>query len=255
MLLRPLSAADHGTEIITITVGPEDGVTQTFAIHKNLICMCSEYFQEAFTSTYQEGNDGHMILPDDWPESFEVLYGWLYSEQVEAADFYTKGLISPALFWVSVYIMSDRLLVKEIQFIAFDRLADIFNDLVQVIPNPRFITELFEHGSSHDTLETYVIRHSAFWLTTSTDVDFVEWEMVLRANERFGVGVAVHIAKVTSQDYKGTKLHPCLELKFDDPLDLDAPNDSLHENAGGDKEISLFSYARPPATLSSKPAS
>ena len=31
------------------------------------------------TSSYCEGNDGHVNLPEDWPESFEVIYGRVYS--------------------------------------------------------------------------------------------------------------------------------------------------------------------------------
>jgi hypothetical protein len=57
--------------------------------------------------------------------------------------------------------------------------------------------------------------------------------MALEVHERFGVGVAVHIAKVLSSDYKGSKLYPCLELIFH--------NEDGHESAGDNKEISLFS--------------
>jgi hypothetical protein len=247
-----LTSMDHGNEVVTITVGLEDNSSRTFTLHKNLICMHSDYFRKAFTSTYKEGNDGHMNLPEDWPESFEVFYGWLYSGQVEAADFYTKGLISPALFWVSVYLMSDRLLVGKVRSIAFDRLKEIFNDKLQVIPNARFVEELFTYGSPHDLLEAYVIRHSVFWLTTSSQIDSFGWEMALKAHERFGVGVAVQIAKVVSSDYKGSKLHPCLEVKLDGNIDFDIPNDDQQASADDDKEVSLFSYARPPTLLWSK---
>jgi hypothetical protein len=163
-----LTSMDYGNEVVTITVGSEDDSSRTFTIHKSLICMHSAYFHKAFTTTYKEGNDGHMNLPEDWPESFAVVYGWMYSGQVEAADSYTKGLISPALFWVSVYLMADRLLVGKIQSIAFHRLREIFNDKLQVIPNARFIEELFTFGSPHDFFKAYIIRYSAFWLTTST---------------------------------------------------------------------------------------
>ena len=256
MASRPLTSLDHGNEVLAITVGvvEEQDASRIFTLHKNLICQYSDYFREAFSASFEEGNDGHINLPDDWPESFEVVYGWLYSRRVEAADFYTNGLISPALFWVSVYILSDRLLIKEIQSIAFGRITEIFNDIVQVIPTARFITELFEYGSCNSILETYVIRHSAFWLTTSTDIDSLEWELALKADERFGVGVAVHIAKVVSKHYKGSNLHPCLELQFDDNTNLDLPDDDLHKSANGDKEISFFSYNRTPSVPSSKPA-
>lgn len=121
-MVRPFTSLDHGNEVVTITVGPEDNSSQTFTIHKNLICKHSSFFRKAFTSGYKEGNDGHINLPDNWPESFELLYGWLHSGQVEAANFYTNSLTSPALFWVSVYIMADRLLV---QSVAFGRLRDL----------------------------------------------------------------------------------------------------------------------------------
>ena len=38
--------------------------------------------------------------------------------------------------------------------------------------------------------------------------------MALEAHKRFGIGVVVQIAQVVSSDYKGSKLHPCLEPGF-----------------------------------------
>jgi hypothetical protein len=92
--------------------------------------------------------------------------------------------------------MAHRLLIEQVQSIAFDCLKEIFNDKLQVIPNAPFIEEVFTYGSPHDLLEAYIIRHSAFWLTTSNPIDSFGWEMALKAHECFGVGVAVHIAKV-----------------------------------------------------------
>jgi hypothetical protein len=80
-MIALLTSMDHGNEVVTVTVGPEDGTARTFAIHKNLISMHSDYFRKAFTSSYREGNDGHLNVPEDWLESFEVLYEWLYSGQ------------------------------------------------------------------------------------------------------------------------------------------------------------------------------
>jgi hypothetical protein len=56
-----------------MTVGPEDDSFWTFTIHKNLICKHLSLFRKAFTSSYQKGNDGHINLPDNQPESFELL--------------------------------------------------------------------------------------------------------------------------------------------------------------------------------------
>ena len=50
--------------------------------------------------------------------------------------------------------------------------------------------------------------------------------MALEAHERFGVGVAVHIAKVMSSDYERSKLHSCLEPGFHDS----AARELLHED-------------------------
>jgi hypothetical protein len=66
--------------------------------------------------------------------------------------------------------------------------------------------------------------------------------MALEVHERFGVGVAVHIAKVLSSDYKGSKLYPCLELVFHNSAARKLLHDEDgHESAGDNKEISLFS--------------
>jgi hypothetical protein len=47
-----------------------------------------------------------------------------------------------------------------------------------------------------NALNAYMIRQSALWLTTSSQIDSWKWEMALEVHERFGAGVAVHIAKV-----------------------------------------------------------
>jgi hypothetical protein len=68
---------------------------------------------------------------------------------------------------------------------------------VQVIPNARFIERsLCSQKPPHNTLNAYMIRQRALWLTTSNQIDSWRWEMALEVHKRFGADVAVHIAKV-----------------------------------------------------------
>jgi hypothetical protein len=154
-MVRPFTSLDHGNEVVTITVGPEDDSSRTFSVHKNLICKHSSFFRKAFTNSCKEGNDGHINLPDDCPESFELLYEWLYSRQVKAADFYTNGLTSPApsgCLSTSRQIVCSSKQSNPSPLVVLERSS---NDKIQVIPNARFIEDLFVHGSPHNILEAY----------------------------------------------------------------------------------------------------
>ena len=239
-----LRSTDHGTTVVTVTVGKHDSSSksnpQTFTIHKNLLCLQSKFFDNAFNSDFKEAEDLHMDSPEDYPETFEVLYRWLYSGQIESVDFYTTSGISPALFWFLVYAMADRLLVTQLQAAAFGKLKEIFSDSVQVVPPARLVVELFGRGQVGGLLESYLVRHSAFWLVALAYPKWLSWEKALTADERFGVAVAVQIAKLGSKEWTGSRLHPCLDMDFDGYATVEAVDVEEDESDYGGVAAGLF---------------
>jgi hypothetical protein len=103
-------------------------------------------------------------------------------------------------------------------------------------------------ANHHDLLEAYIIRRSAFWLKTSTHVDSFSWERAVRAQECFGVGVAVHMQRSCQANTKDLNYIQAWSRSSTRGTNLNIPNDDQHESAGGAKEISFF-YARSPASL------
>lgn len=65
--------------------------------------------------------------------------------------------------------------------------------------------------------------------------------MALDAHERFGVGVAVQIARVVASDSEGSKLHPCLELGFHDSAARELLHDEDGQESAGDNKESACS--------------
>jgi hypothetical protein len=65
--------------MITIHVGSK---RKTFAIHKALICNRSQFFSKVFNSSFKEGTEGVMYLPEDDPQAFGALVNWMYRDQL-----------------------------------------------------------------------------------------------------------------------------------------------------------------------------
>src|SRR5437764_505707 len=98
--------------------------------------------------------------------------------------------------------MADRLLGEAIQSVVFDRLREIFNDKIQVIPNARFIEDLFAHGSPPQHPRSIYDTTQCILVDNFKPNRLLGMEMALEAHECVGVGVAVQIAKVVSSTSK-----------------------------------------------------
>ena len=87
-LVFPLSASEHGSSVVTYTVGAlTEWPTRTFTVHKNLLCRASKYFDTALNGQFMERSKKKLELPHDSPEAFEVLYHWVYT-----GFFYSKPI-------------------------------------------------------------------------------------------------------------------------------------------------------------------
>lgn len=62
----------------------EVGVTQTtFFVHLNLLCSASPYFKAAFTNGFLEAQQKSMKIPEDDPDTFEILVRWVYTKKLD----------------------------------------------------------------------------------------------------------------------------------------------------------------------------
>jgi hypothetical protein len=205
----PLPASTHGTKIVNVHVG-SGSIMQIYSIHKSLLCTASDYFIGALAGSFEESSTQVLELKRDCPIAFEVLYQWLYSGAVHHASFYTQSRITDDVLWLRVYKLANASLVDKLQEVAYSRLRDMFNMRSKAVPSLQFIEELYEHEEkeAHEHIKDYTVAHTAFWIRQDNQGGWQEWKEVLEKKSRFGVAVAVHLAKLHSSDFDGCRSHP-----------------------------------------------
>lgn len=65
--------------MVTLYIGPE---RTEFLIHKKLLCARSEFFSKAFNSTFKEGLEGTMELPEDDAHTFASFFQFVYGDTI-----------------------------------------------------------------------------------------------------------------------------------------------------------------------------
>ncbi|OBT89993.1 hypothetical protein VE02_01615 [Pseudogymnoascus sp. 03VT05] len=68
-----------GSDIVTVYVGPRE---KRYSVHKALLTSQSEYFEKALNGKFKEADEQIIRLPEDSPDAFDVLIGWLYQNQI-----------------------------------------------------------------------------------------------------------------------------------------------------------------------------
>ena len=67
------------SEFVHIIIGAEK---RDFTIHKGLICHYSKFFDAAFEGKFSEGSSGIVELRQESVTTFEIVYIWLYSRNL-----------------------------------------------------------------------------------------------------------------------------------------------------------------------------
>ncbi|OAF56647.1 hypothetical protein VC83_07193 [Pseudogymnoascus destructans] len=68
-----------GGDIVTVYVGPRE---KRYSVHKALLTSQSEYFERALNGKFKEADEQTIRLPEDSPDAFDLLIGWLYQNQI-----------------------------------------------------------------------------------------------------------------------------------------------------------------------------
>ena len=192
---------EHGNETVKLIVGPQQ---KEFTIHKNLICVASEFFKAALASNFVEGNEQKVVLPEDDPQYFQVIYDWLYSGRVAGSvSTYLKkeDICAGDIFWWKLYQIGDRLMIERLRMLAIDKIQNLFSGKNPFVPSKMFIAELCEDGKLPG-LETYMTEHVIHWLQLSKDP--AVWNVLPDAHPRF----AEALAKESISALKFSTPHP-----------------------------------------------
>jgi hypothetical protein len=232
----PVHSYDHGSTIITMSVGKDKGA-QKFTIHKTLLCLASKYFDGALNNGFKESLSG-LELTEDCPFAFEVLYQWLYSGKImDEASWYTNYTIRSDLFWLKVYKLGDCRLAEPLVEVAYDRLRSMFASNQRISPTVCMLLELYdEQGPQH--LQRYITFHTAYQirqgLQEKSKPDF--WK-ALESDTKFGGEVAsrlmdMHVAG-SSQEHPSTmKEFGGWRPQIPDDIDEAEPKIKTNEDRG-----------------------
>ncbi|KFY01007.1 hypothetical protein O988_02967 [Pseudogymnoascus sp. VKM F-3808] len=86
-----------GGDIVTVYVGPRE---KRYSVHKALLTSQSEYFEKALNGKFKEADEQTIRLPEDSPDAFNLLIGWLYQNQIPVLgygpgpfDAFPRGLV------------------------------------------------------------------------------------------------------------------------------------------------------------------
>lgn len=106
--------------MIDLYVGPEE---KLFRIHRGILCDKVPYFQKMFSSGFIEGQEGQAFFPEDDPEAFDLLNGWVYFGTLRPFKFTLHPPpASPSCNWdmVQLYCLADKFCLPELM----DRIVD-----------------------------------------------------------------------------------------------------------------------------------
>jgi len=211
----PARASQHGNETVMINAGQGER-SQTFTIHKDLLCRSSEFFESVFNGQFLESETGCLDFSQVDSMTFEVLYHWLYTGSVGSIpNFAAESAVDLDLLWLRVFTMAHQYMIDPLQEIAFFCFRKALHDVHPVVPSVACIEELYDSDlptNLVDMLKQYLLLHSAYWITDSS-CNCWEWQSVLQ-HPHFGAGIAWELTKRGSRDYVGVQSHPKYNSKF-----------------------------------------
>ncbi|PQE10898.1 BTB POZ domain-containing protein [Rutstroemia sp. NJR-2017a WRK4] len=128
-----------GTEFVELSVGPEKKI---FRVHKGILCDKIPYFSKMFNGDFKEGEDLKASFPEDSPESFDILLGWIYFGKIRRIS---KKAAPKVSLWdaYGVYSLGDKLCIQDFM----DSVIDIYINWLAtngVIVTPKEFSDGFE---------------------------------------------------------------------------------------------------------------
>ena len=118
-------------------------------IHKKLLCQSADYFDKAFNSTFKEGVDHVMYIPDDSPGAIGLFIHWLYKSNIAPGH-----SLSYVYDLYDLYILTNKLCLDELKNKTMDAIVEVAReyDLRDVLITPEIIKKLWD--SLGDQLST-----------------------------------------------------------------------------------------------------
>jgi len=121
-----------GNTMVDIYVGAGAQKKQ-FHIHKALLCAKIPYFDKMFNSGFKEGKENSAELPEDKPESFDILQEWVYTGTLPKFQITREqGKGNPTNFsFQGLYTLADKLCLDSLRDQIVTDVIDMANSKIQ----------------------------------------------------------------------------------------------------------------------------
>jgi hypothetical protein len=226
----PLLSSDHGSEMATVIVGPDDGDQRKFTVHRALLAQHSPYFERCPNGNFREA-DSVLVLEDYLPESFEFVYRWLYtSKAYPPSDLSDRipnskdGVHELQCFWLNLLWLCCHTLIEELQAYAYRQFISSFStprssfDSANA-PSSDLVNAVFQTANPVPILKTYLAEVAAFnimkgkkGLNGTSTVN--TWKPSWKDNEEYALMVLDSIAELTDQGAWNKAISPWERPEF-----------------------------------------
>ena len=153
----------------------------TFPIHEKLLCHHSPVLRSHF---YQKGSKADSYgLPDETPETFSTLVGWLYSGTV--AYPVDENSIGPLL---DLYLLGEKLQMEKLNDDIVDTIRTYYHSSGSY-PSLRRVQYIYENTDNDNPMREMMVGSIARFLTLGESIP-KHWDSALRRNGQLAVDVS-----------------------------------------------------------------
>lgn len=149
--------------MVDIYVGPEK---EHFHVHRAAICGKIPYFEKMFKDGgFAESYTKSATFPEDDPESFDLLLGWVYHGSIKVPAVRTDDRGDPELSWKpnSLYKLAEKICLSQLQDQVVDTLRD-FDRQTYCLSCTKTILNAYSETRKKSGLHRYYAQSLAFIL-------------------------------------------------------------------------------------------
>jgi BTB/POZ domain-containing protein len=132
-------------------------------VHRDLICSQSPFFSAALNGNFEEGLKQSISLPDPKVDArhFEHVILWLYTQRLEADEFFFKDNKPTYFSLLELYSLADYLSIEAMRNTIVDRMAKLAEE-TNSVPTPSDTYILFERIRENAPIRKLVLDLFAF---------------------------------------------------------------------------------------------
>lgn len=141
----PLTGPRWGNaSTVTLVVGE---LKISFHVHEAILCKVSPVFKAAFTSTFKEGLERKMTLPDDDADLFNLLVEWLYagSYNIPQPTGHKDKDAARFMEFIRLYVLADKYGVTSLKNEIVKTLFDALKQNHKTGPNADTVAYVYEN--------------------------------------------------------------------------------------------------------------